>query len=59
MKKLDIDLIKLKKRVCELERKSEPKKPNLPEVVVYIILLGLCVYGMHYCLVAIGVGSAL
>jgi hypothetical protein len=59
MKKLDIDYIKLANRVTKLERQVKPKKVYLAEVIITLVLLVLCAIGMHYCLIALGVGSAL
>ena len=60
MKTLDNDFIKLRNRVCELEKRlCKEKKYTVGELIINIVLLGATLLGIHACLVSLGVGAAL
>ncbi len=60
MKNLDIDFIKLRNRVCELEKELYKEKQSIVwGFIINIVLLVLTVLGLHACLVSLGVGAAL
>lgn len=60
MKNLDNDFIRLRNRICELERELyKRKKFIVRKFVINTITLGLALVGIHTCLASLGFGVAL